>query len=131
MKKISKLLVLLTFVISLVSFTVPVGAASSAYVDLGSGYSGRIDRPHDTRTGKWHGHIYKKGKQVGAENVDGTKHDGKNFKNVPKKVVDKLKKSGKWKEAKSKNDKLVKERSKLSFSNFIKWLQRNWIILNI
>lgn len=131
MKKISKYIFMMICFISLISFAVPVGAASSAYVDMGSGYSGRIDRPHDTRTGKWHGHVYKKGKEVGAENVDGTKHDGKDFRNVPKKALDRLKNSGKWKEAKSKNDKLVKERNKRSYSNFVRWLANNWIILNI
>lgn len=131
MKKFRKYLFVAVFIISLVSFASPVGAASSAYVDMGGGYSGRIDRPHDTRTGKWHGHVYKKGKQIGAENVDGTKHDGKDFRNVPKRSLDRLKNSGKWKEAKSKNDKLVKERSKRSFANFMRWIASNWMILNI
>lgn len=67
------------------SVSINAEAASSATVDLGDGYSGRIGRPHDTKTGKWHGYVYKKGKQIGAENVDGTKHDGKTFKDFTKK----------------------------------------------
>ncbi|MBC2262715.1 hypothetical protein HCB45_14225 [Listeria sp. FSL L7-0091] len=55
----------------------PAKAATNTTVDLGDGYKARIDCPHNTKTGKWHGHVYKKGKQIGAENVDGTKHDGK------------------------------------------------------
>lgn len=54
------------------------------------------------KTGKWHGHVYKKGKQVGAENVDDTKHDGKTFKNIPKKKVSKLKSSKKGKKPRRK-----------------------------
>jgi hypothetical protein len=113
------------------SFVIPAEAATSATVDLGGGYSVRIDAPHNTKTGKWHGHVYKKGKQVGAENVDGTKHDGKTFKNVPKKTLNKLKSNKKWKQAKSKNDKLVKQRSKLSWSKFVKWLKNNFVILTL
>lgn len=59
------------------SIAMPAKAATNTTVDLGDGYKARIDCPHNTKTGKWHGHVYKKGKQIGAENVDGTKHDGK------------------------------------------------------
>ncbi|EUJ41180.1 hypothetical protein PWEIH_00890 [Listeria weihenstephanensis FSL R9-0317] len=132
MKKFNKIICVLAAVILLFSFGNVAEAASSATVDLGDGYKARIDRPHDTKTGKWHGHVYKGNKQIGSENVDGTKHDGKTFKDVPKKKLSKLKDSKKWKEAKSKNDKLVKQRnSQSSFSNFLKWLGNNLVILSI
>ncbi|TYU99869.1 hypothetical protein, partial [Listeria monocytogenes] len=129
MKKGIKGVIFLLVLLFAFSIAMPAKAATSTTVDLGDGYKARIDRPHNTKTGKWHGHVYKKGKQVGAENVDGTKHDGKTFKNIPKKKVSKLKSSKKWKEAKGKNDKLEKERSKSSFSNYIKWLNKHLVLL--
>ncbi|PLT38322.1 hypothetical protein CUU65_07765 [Bacillus safensis] len=134
MKNFNKILLTVLTAILMFSIFSPnmAEAASSAHVDLGGGWDARIDRPHDTKTGKWHGHVYdNKGKQIGAENVDGTKHDGKDFKKVPKKKLEKLKKSKKWKDAKSKNKKLVDSRSEMSWVKFLAWLASNLVLLNI
>lgn len=63
--------------------------------------------------------------------MDGTKHDGKDFKKVPKKKLQKLKDSKKWKDAKSKNKELVDSRSKMSWVKFLAWLASNLVLLNI
>lgn len=111
--------------------TVSASAAHSVNVNLGSGWRARIDGPLNAHQGKFHGHVYHGNKQIGAENVDGTKHDGRSFSSVPKKKVAKLKGSAKWKEAKEKNGKLMKQRSKLTFSNIGYWISSHTMILEL
>lgn len=55
-----------------------------------------------TEDAKPHVHVYKNGKQVGVENVDGTSSHGKTLKKVPKNVKDKVINSKDYK--KGKND---------------------------
>ncbi|WP_017470602.1 hypothetical protein [Amphibacillus jilinensis] len=131
MKKYKKYFILLLTTILLFSFFLPVivEAGSSVYVDLGNGWKARIDAPHEKKTGKYHGHVFNpKGVQKGVENVDGTKHDGKTFKDVPKKRVENLKKSKEWKKAVEKNKVMQQQRTKLTWKKFLSWCAKNLVI---
>ncbi len=70
-------------------------------------WSYRVDRP-SARDAKPHVHVSKNGKEVGAENVDGTSSHGKNLNKVPKKVREKVRNSKDYKKGKSDLKKMQK-----------------------
>lgn len=61
--------------------------ARSKYVDLGKRYRGRIDGPHDPKTGQVHIHVYAGKTQIFAMNVDGTAHDRSHDYQIPSVVA--------------------------------------------
>ncbi len=109
MKKTKKILLCLLVLLCLFG-AMPISVnASGKWTDLGSGWRIRLDEPHDGGAhGKWHVHVENKNGSIkAAENVDGTKHDGKTLDSVPKKVRDKARKSktyAKGKENQSKTN---------------------------
>jgi hypothetical protein len=94
-------------------------SAASSWVDLGSGYKARLDSPHGTANPKYHVHVYKNGKQVGAENMDGTKSHGTTLGNVPNTIKKKLKSTTAYKNHKKKHDKLQDQKSKAKKINWL------------
>ena len=76
-------------------------------------WSYRVDKP-SAGDAKPHVHVYKNGKQVGAECVDGTSSHGKTLKKVPKKVKDKVRNSKDYKKGKSDLKKMKKAKAEIN-----------------
>lgn len=77
-------------------------------VEQGGKWKVRIDFPTDANP-KYHGHVYNpKGKQVGVENLDGSKSHGDSWADVPSKVKKKIKEHKEYKKYKEKQEKLDK-----------------------
>lgn len=76
-------------------------------------WSYRVDKP-SAGDAKPHVHVYKNGKQVGAECVDGTSSHGKTLKKVPKKVKDKVRSSKDYKKGKSDLKKMKKAKAEIN-----------------
>ena len=72
-----------------------------------------VDKP-SAGDAKPHVHVYKNGKQVGAECVDGTSSHGKTLKKVPKKVKDKVRSSKDYKKGKSDLKKMKKAKAEIN-----------------
>ena len=80
---------------------------NSLKIDLGKGYSMRLDSPEPNGNPKYHAHVYKGKKEVASENADGTKSHGKTLDDIPdKKAREKAKSNSKWKDYKKKQSKL-------------------------
>lgn len=118
LKVLSKsLVIMMTIVFNFAVFSTAMSQSAQAagrdWVDLGKGYKAGFDEPHDKKTGKWHVHVYKGKKEIAAENMDGTKHDGKHLSDAPKSVVKKLKSTAKWKKYKKKENQLSEARKQV------------------
>lgn len=75
-------------------------------------WSYRVDKP-TAGDAKPHVHVYKNGKPVGVENVDGTSSHGKTLENVPKNVKEKIRSSKDYKKGKSDLKKMKKAKSEI------------------
>lgn len=101
----------LSFTVIFTSTPKTAEASKRVWVTLNSGHKAGFDKPHDPKTGHWHVHVFNKaGKEIGAENMNGTKHDGENLTKVPNSVVKKLKGTAEYGKFKKKQDKLAAER---------------------
>jgi hypothetical protein len=103
-KRIS--LIVIAFIFSFISLTTSPVIAASQWSDAGNGYKWRIDTPHGKANPKYHVHVNKGNKEVGSQNVDGTKSHGKTLNAVPKSVKKKIESHPKYKEAQNKQKKL-------------------------
>ena len=89
---------------------------SGGWIDLGSGYRMRIDKPESNGNTKYHVHVYKGNKEVASENADGTPSHGKTLDNIgSKKIKDKVESNSKWKDAKKKQSKLSEATRKVKY----------------
>ena len=75
-------------------------------------WSYRVDKP-TAGDAKPHVHVYKNGKQVGVENVDGTSSHGKTLKKVPKNIKEKVRNSKDYKKGKSDLKKMKQAKSEI------------------
>lgn len=123
MKKMLLLSMSLVLFISAMLFTNSSNNASASagsktfYVEQGGKWKARIDIPTESNP-KYHTHVYdSKGKQVGVQNMDGSKSHGTTWKNVPKKVQEKIKDHPEYKKAKKKSDKLDKAAKQIKSKN--------------
>ncbi|MGD6956457.1 hypothetical protein ACQCWA_00320 [Rossellomorea aquimaris] len=126
--------------LSVLSFTVLLtglilspsnSSAGSQWVDLGKGYKARLDGPHGTANPKYHVHVQKNGKDIGAENMDGTKSHGMTLKNVPSSVVKELKGTSEYKKHKKKHDNLENSKAKAKKINWLNPLDSITIIMGV
>jgi hypothetical protein len=103
-KKTLLIVMILTF--SFLSLTTSPVIAASPWFDAGNGYKWRLDTPHGKANPKYHVHVNKGNKEVGSQNVDGTRSHGKTLNAVPKSVKKKIESHPKYKEAQNKQKKL-------------------------
>lgn len=76
-------------------------------------WSYRVDKPSSSNA-KPHVHVYKRGTQVGTENVDGTSSHGRTLNKVPKKVKEKVRSSRDYKKAKNDLAKMKRAKSEIN-----------------
>ena len=83
--------------------------------NLPRGWSYRVDRP-DQRYGemKPHVHVYNKGGESGAENVDGTASHGSSLAGVPKEIKDKVRNSSDYKKGQQELKKMKEPKAEIS-----------------
>ncbi|WP_242267294.1 hypothetical protein [Bacillus cereus group sp. BfR-BA-01518] len=118
MKKITVLLLSFCVLFTGLLVNPSNSSAASTWVDLGGGYKARLDGVHGTANPKYHVHVQKNGKDIGAENMDGTKSHGMTLKNVPEKVKKKLKAHPEYKKHKKKHDNLESQKQKAKKINW-------------
>lgn len=75
-------------------------------------WSYRVDKPSGGDA-KPHVHVYKNGKQVGIENVDGTSSHGSSLKKVTKKVKNTIRSSKDYKKGKNDLKKMKKAKAEI------------------
>ena len=82
--------------------------------DLGQGWEFRVDRPTpNEQVGQWHVHVYKKGKEIGVEGVNGSPSHGQTLSEVPASVKEKLKNHPEYKKAQEEQKKLEEAKKQI------------------
>lgn len=91
-----------------------VNGRANQWIDVGSGYRFRIDTPESNGNPNYHVHVYKNGKQVASQNVDGTKSHGSTLNDIgSSKIKKKIESNSKYKDAQKKQNKLKKGKTEV------------------